>query len=203
MLKKFMDIFFPVEEDEEDKEIQEELQDEVSETVDENETTVTLEEVLKETAVVEVVQPKEVKPAKSKSTIDIMADGPVVKEVKPMKKARLVRKEEYEIQPVISPYFGMKEENKKVIKTEKKVSPTYHKEVKKNPFNEVISPIYGVKETHDFVIEQNSEPQIFKERKVVEVPSYDVVEEEENMALEDILSNKENGEDAPHWRSFC
>ena len=44
------------------------------EEVVENETTVTLEEVLKENVVVEPVLPKEVKPVKSKPTLDIVAD---------------------------------------------------------------------------------------------------------------------------------
>lgn len=193
MFKKFLDLFFAPEEEEE----------EIVETNSKDEITMKdFEELVKEQEKEEIVTKeeeetpvKEKVEVKPKPSFDIItADGPV--ENKTVKKQRVLRREEYDIQPVISPYFGVKEENKPIVKVEKKAVSTYRKEVKKSAYSEVISPIYGVKEKMvepSFV--KNEEPVYVKENKTIPIPTFDMVEDEENIALDDILFGKDSGED--------
>lgn len=199
MFEKLLDLFFKA--DDEDEEVNEPVkEDEI--TLKDFETKKEVEEKVepvKETVLVEpVIEKVEVK---TKPAFDVItADGPIEK---PKKKVRITRREEYDLQPVISPYFGVKGDNKPTLKVERKPAATYRKEVKKSEYSEVISPIYGVKEkaipVQSEVVKkvepEKNEPEFLKAKRVIEVPSFDMMEEEENIALDDILFSKDNGED--------
>ncbi|NBL00050.1 MAG: hypothetical protein EOM50_18980, partial [Erysipelotrichia bacterium] len=152
-----------------------------------------------------------VKPTETKMNINITVDDPVVeikKEVKETKAATnksrltLTRKEEYEMPPVISPYFGVKGEDALQTKENAPTLTSIHTNQKKETFNSVISPFYGqkhsqkpiqqtrTKTTHDKV-ESNLESKV-NETVVSEVESkYD----EDNISLDEIVSTQKNNAD--------
>lgn len=193
MLKKFLDLFFAPEEEEEEIEEVEKEKDEIS--LKDFEEIVKDEIKKEETVNTEAAYTEPVKEkveVKTRPSFDVItADG--VAEVKMKKKPRVLRREEYDIQPVISPYFGVKSEEKAPVKVEKKTTPVYRKETKKSEYSEVISPIYGVKEK-PVISKVVEEPTIMKEKKVIEIPSFSS-EDDENIALDDILFGKDSGED--------
>ena len=200
MFEKLMNFLFKPEAEEDDdiKVVDEQERDEVE---------VTLNDFIKEENVnikKEVVEEvsennSEVKPeyketVKNKSSLYIKADGPQEQDAKPKKKVRTLKREEYDLQPVISPFYGVKGEENASKKVEKKTAPIYKKETKKSEFSEVISPIYGIKEKKEEVKSFVQEEK--KEEVKIPVPSsqYESIEEE-NLALDDIMSSKDGSED--------
>lgn len=205
MLNRLKKLFF-------DEEIEEfELDDEINE-----------EELVKET----IVQPKQ-KPiyedvkepvlvkqeSKPKITIDIKADGIETKKKEEEKKAtksRLIpKREEYEMPPVISPYFGVKEEkqntdqekNENIEKSIKKTTISK----KKEPFNTVISPFYGEQERNEYkptISSTNVSENVYEVKKdFVDTNFMDIKEsiidneEMDNVSLDEIISNSNSESD--------
>lgn len=193
MLKKLHEWFFKedVEEydmddkvEEEDEYIRNETLSMISKSNDENKTSIEEENMKKEEKLV------------SKINIDIQADAPVMKKevVKENTvRKKLTRKEEYEIPPVISPYFGVKNE------VETKETPNLRKIVaapKKESYNEVISPFYGMHANS--VKEEVVEEVIEKEVTIPftpEVPVFNKEEDDSNISLDQIISTSQSEED--------
>lgn len=156
---------------------------------------------------------KEVTPVKTetkpKMTIDIKADIPETKKKEEEKKAvktRLIpKREEYEMPPVISPYFGVKEEEKNTESVQKKKAPIKKAPVakKKEPFNTVISPFYGEQERNAYHPTLTPDTHEETEVKVDKIDSFykenaDLIDDGddlENVSLDEIISNTNNESD--------
>lgn len=157
-----------------------------------------------------IVQPKvaEKKPATNKITLDIVADEPIKeKENVSKERVRPVRREEFEMPQVISPYYGIHEENT----TNENVSLTnITSDNKRERFNDVISPIYGKHNNEAQVVSEtilnDDDMRVFQEEpnyvedKVNEPvfvkPTFDTLEEEEvNLALDEIIAEKSSDDD--------
>lgn len=148
----------------------------------------------------------QVKPQAPKMNIDIKVDDPVVEEKKVEKpsvpvKSRpiLTRKEEYEMPPVISPYFGVKgeeaEQSSEKTPTLNKINP---RNEKKETFNSVISPFYGQKKSQK-PIQQTVEQHNDSNKPASPFIDVDVVDEheydEDNISLDEIVSSNEVNDD--------
>ena len=146
-----------------------------------------------------------VETVKPKITIDITADDNSVNtEVKqpPVSKPRttLTRKDEFEMAPVISPYFGVKGE----IKDDVHVSlNTITHTSKKESFNSVISPFYGEKETKKEIRQTlHSEESTNHLDARINASAFEtsdknvfVEDEEENISLDAIVSAPNTNDD--------
>lgn len=200
MFEKLIDLFFKSEDVSEKEEfdvVQEQGEKEITlkdfEDFQKEESEV--KTTAPQTVVREDVKVENVVENKTRSTFHIKADGVSEKDFNQKKKVRMVKREEYEIQPVISPYFGVKGEVKATPKVEKKPTVSYKKETKKSEYSEVISPIYGVKEKKKTILEEVNTMPVFFEKKKEVVPSYDAIEDEENIALDDLLTSKAGNDD--------
>lgn len=145
----------------------------------------------------------------AKITLDIVADEFVgEKEIVKKERSRFVRKDEFEMPQVISPYYGIHEENtgNESVKLNNITSDN-----KRERFNDVISPIYGKHNNDARVVSEtilnDKEMRIFQESPVSAnndkanepvfiKPTYDTLEEEEvNLALDEIIAEKSNDDD--------
>lgn len=201
MFKKLQDWLFK--EDFEELDI-EEKDNYIDEVVYEEERY-TPEPKVNKTIVYEEEIPQ-MKPQVPKMNIDIKVDDPVVEEKKVEKpsapvKSRpiLTRKEEYEMPPVISPYFGVKgeeaEQSSEKTPTLNKINP---KNEKKETFNSVISPFYGQKKSQK-PIQQTVEQHNDSNKTASPFIDVDVVDEheydEDNISLDEIVSSNEVNDD--------
>lgn len=201
MFKKLQDWLFK--EDYEELDIEE--KDNYIDEVVYEEKRYTPEPKISKTIVYEEDIPK-LKPQTPKMNIDIKVDDPIVEEKKVEKpsapvKSRpiLTRKEEYEMPPVISPYFGVKGEE--TIQSSDKtpaLNKINQKNEKKESFNSVISPFYGQKKSQKPIqqtIEQhndsNKTTSPFIDVDVVDDQDYD----EDNISLDEIVSPNEVNDD--------
>ena len=178
IFKKITSFLFEEQEDEivEDDEIQ-------PLTMKNSEVELEQEERLKkeEQVVVEKVVEQPQEPVSK--FVDITDNDPieekkeVVKEVKPQEPVKKEVKKEYEFTPVISPMFGVSEEE---IKASKKASvkpvSTHHMTKKNNPLGTILSPFYGLSEESPF--EQASKPVKKEEEKKEVIKKEEVVEKE-------------------------
>lgn len=136
--------------------------------------------------------------SKPKITIDITADeklssAPKVEATQPKQRPVLTRKEEFEMAPVISPYFGVKGEEKHTGEEIKLNAVPTHSH-KKESFNTVISPFYGEKETKKEIRqtiyrdENNDLDKTFIEPNPLSLHEVEIDEDEDNIALDAIVS---------------
>lgn len=201
MFKKLQDWLFK--EDFEELDIEE--KDSYIDEVVYEEKRYTPEPKVSKTIVYEEEIPQ-MKPQVPKMNIDIKVDDPVVEEKKVEKpsapvKSRpiLTRKEEYEMPPVISPYFGVKgeeaEQSSEKTPTLNKINP---KNEKKETFNSVISPFYGQKKSQK-PIQQTVEQHNDSNKTASPFIDVDVVDEheydEDNISLDEIVSSNEVSDD--------
>lgn len=201
MFKKLQDWLFK--EDYEELDIEE--KDNYIDEVVYEEKRYTPEPIIKKTIVYKEDIPV-AKPQTPKMNIDIKVDDPVVEEKKVEKpsapvKSRpiLTRKEEYEMPPVISPYFGVKGEE---IAQSSEKTPTLNKinprNEKKETFNSVISPFYGQKQSQK-PIQQTVEQRSDANKTTSPFIDVDVVDEheydEDNISLDEIVSSNEVNDD--------
>lgn len=141
-----------------------------------------------------------------KMNIDIKVDDPIIEEKKVGKintpvKSRpiLTRKEEYEMPPVISPYFGVKgEETVQSDESIPALNKISAKNDKKESFNSVISPFYGQKKSQKPIqqtVEQHNEPS----KSTNPFINVDIVDEnefdEDNISLDEIVSSNDINDD--------
>lgn len=126
-----------------------------------------------------------------KINIDIPVEPMVVKKEEVKKK--LVRKEDYEMPPVISPFFGVKGETSESSETiVHKMKPVR----KKESFNEVISPFYGKQDIEEKKVVKEESFPVVSEILTKDEPSFDTVDEDEvNVSLDQIITPSKNDED--------
>ena len=137
-----------------------------------------------------------------KINIDIKADEPIKETVKSKKnvsvktRKTLTKKEEYEIPPVISPFFGIKGEESDTRSEVKTVKTT-----SKESFNAVISPYYGNSKNKN-----EKEKKDILEKKENLVSAAAEIEEnydEDNISLDEIVSStSENNDDMIQFSLF-
>ena len=222
MFKKFQDWFFK--EDVDELDLDDNLLEEEEEELEPKQYEEIVERKIQmEKAVKEVTQePKKEtferieKPMeKARMSLDIKADGPIVKESVSREKVRVSpRRDEFEMPPVISPYFGVKEES--TNSTDKVALNKISSDKKHETFNDVISPIYGI---HDNEVQAETQSVLHDEelsffhevKKETITPAftnfedttlkedttpYDMLEEEEeNIALDEIIADTNSEED--------
>lgn len=200
MFKKLQDWLFKEDYEELDIEEKDNYMDEV--VFEEKRQRV--EPKMKESVVYEEDIPY-VKATAPKMNINIKVDDPVEekkieKPIAPIKsRTPLTRKDEYEMPPVISPYFGVKGEE---VVHQEDASVSLNKintgANKKEAFNSVISPFYGQKQSQK-PIQQTTEkheevsksPVPFLKADATDIQLVDENEyEEDNISLDEIVSSK-------------
>ncbi len=138
-----------------------------------------------------------------KITIDIQADDKATSNAKvdtmaQPQRVSLTRKEEFEMAPVISPYFGVKGDKQDVEHV--KLNTISHSS-KKESFNTVISPFYGEKETKKEIRQtiyheenNNNLDKVFSGPSVIEdeIPFHD---DEDNISLDAIVQTPNTNDD--------
>lgn len=205
MIDKFKKWFF-TEEGEEDyfdgKELLDNYEEEEELEIPAYEEKVT---TFKEISKEEVVPPlPKVEAPTPKITIDIKADEPIQVE-EPVRQTRpLSRREEYEMPQVISPYFGVKGEE--LASAPSGVEKSVSTPKKKDSFNSVISPFYGTRDVKPYTGQvetkqeetetiQSSPSSPISFLHANEVLEEEMPEEEVNIALDEIVSSRNEEED--------
>lgn len=197
MFKKLQDWLFKEDYEELDIEDRDEyLEEEIYEEKHHKNETKVKESILKEE------QLTYSKPSSSKINIDIKADEPVYKEEKetvssvaPSKsRMTLTRKDDYEMPPVISPYFGIKGEDNAEDNPSLKLNAMNSAASKKETFNSVISPFYGRKKSQKPIQQTIAKHEKANQSSIpfITADDVDTIDEEDvNMSLDEIVSSND------------
>ncbi len=130
-------------------------------------------------------------PTMGKINVDIhveeaMEEVPVAVEEKSVRQKIIVRKEEFQMQPVISLIKG----SNKSSNSESSSDAPYIAPIKKETFNNVISPIYGVKEVQPILHDKKKqEAETFKFSNIEDI--IDANDDVDNIPLDEIVSKVE------------